>query len=599
MAGEIELATHVTDWREEIIYQLMVDRFADGDAGNNYRVDLSAEGKYHGGDWRGTWEKLDYLEELGVTTLWISPVIKNVDTDAGFDAYHGYWAQDLYAPNPHFGDIESLRRLVAGAHERGMKVILDIVTNHMGQIFYYDINRNGEPDDRVAGDGRGIRPGDGTVLSPVTHINEYDPDFDLRGVQSFTSLGEAGPAPTIFNYDAASNHVPPTGIFGYPEVYNRKGRTVNFDIQEQLLWGDFPGGLKDVDTRRCDVKEAMVDAYARWVELTDLDGFRIDTVKHVENEFWRYFTQKVRQRLAAKGKTNFLLFGEVFDGRDDLVGSFTKKPLPAQPILDEENKCVTDGVPLTGDMLDSVFYFPQQFQAIGDVFRDGKATKGIENLWNAKLTNYGSEPMEGGIGVPPNKALVNFIDNHDVPRFLYSEKGVPALHNAILFLLTAQGIPCVYYGTEQQFKGGNDPANREDLWVSGYDTSNETFQWIKKLTRIRRNSRALTHGDLRVVWSTDRTGSEEDVGMLAFERAGGDAGDAYALVVFNTNQTRASATQFQGSLMKVAAPSGTTLVDVVGATDETFVVDSSQGVSVSLPPMTGVILVPQNQAGSL
>ena len=584
-AGEIELATHVTDWRDEVIYQLMVDRFADGDPGNNFRVDLSAEGKYHGGDWRGAWEKLDYLEELGVTTLWISPVIKNVDTDAGFDAYHGYWAQDLYSPNPHFGDLESLRRLVAGAHERDMKVILDIVTNHMGQVFFYDINRNGEPDDRVGGHG---------VTSPIAHINEYDPDFDIRGIQSFTSLGEAGPAPIIFNYHPASNHVPPTGIFGFAEVYNRKGRTLNYDVKEQLLMGDFPGGLKDLDTRRCDVKEAMVDAYARWVELTDLDGFRIDTVKHVENEFWRYFTQKLRARLAAKGKTNFLMFGEVFDGNDALVGSFTKRDVPAEPILKRENECVTDGVPIKGDMLDSVFYFPQHFQAIRDVFQSAQGTAKIETLWSAKKTNYGTEPMEGGIGVPPHAALVNFLDNHDVPRFLYSGAGVPALHNALLFLLTAPGMPCIYYGTEQQFAGGNDPANREDLWTSGYDTSNETFQWIKRVSKIRRSYPALTRGDTAVVWASDRTGGEDDAGIFAFERTGGDAGDAYALVVFNAHQNKSSSTQFMGNLMTVNAPQGV-LVDVLSPEGTTYPVGADKKIAVSVPKQGGVILVPQAQ----
>jgi glycosidase len=591
MAGEIELGTHVVDWRQEIIYQLLVDRFADGDAGNNFRVDLSAQGKYHGGDWRGLWEKLDYLEELGVTTLWISPVVKNVDTDAGFDGYHGYWAQDIYQTNPHYGDLASLRRLVAGAHERNMKVILDIVTNHMGQIFYYDINRNGEPDDRVSGNGS---------TSPVGHINEYDPDFDLRGVQSFTSLGEAGPAPVIFVYDAASNHVPPTGIFGYADVYNRRGRTYNFGNGDQLLLGDFPGGLKDVDTTRCDVKEAMVDAYARWVELTDLDGFRIDTVKHVERGFWRYFTQRIRQRLAAKGKKNFFMFGEAFDGDDALVGSFTKNDLPSPADLKREKECVADDdVPLTGDQLDSVFYFPQHFQAIRDVFQDAQGTQRIQDLWNNRPVNYGTEPMKDAIGLPPTKALVNFIDNHDVPRFLYSGKGVPALHNALTFLFTEDGLPCIYYGTEQEFAGGNDPANREDLWTSEYKTDKSTFQWIRKLSRIRRTYPALTVGDLFVTWSSNRTEDEPDAGIFAFERRGGDAGDSYALVVFNTNKNHPSSPQFEGTPMLVDAAAGTVLVDVLSAESKTYTVDGNKRLSITLPPESGAILIPQAQVVQL
>src|SRR3954465_4993766 len=159
----IKIETHVQDWRDEIIYQVLVDRFANGDPGNDYNVDSSSLAHWPGGDWKGLEDHLDYIEALGVTTLWISPVVKNVDTDAGFDGYHGYWAQDLTQPNPHFGDVAALRRMVAAAHDKGMKVILDIVTNHLGQLFFYDINENGEPDERVAGSG---------ATSSVVPINE-------------------------------------------------------------------------------------------------------------------------------------------------------------------------------------------------------------------------------------------------------------------------------------------------------------------------------------------------------------------------------------------------------------------------------------------
>src|SRR6185503_18571459 len=106
-------------------------------------------------------------------------------------------------------------------------------------------------------------------------------------------------------------------------------------------------------------------SYARWVELTDIDGFRIDTVKHVENEFWRYFTQKVRQRLAKKGKNKFLMFGEAFDGNDKVIGKFTKNDPQDEVAMEanfpKENECVIDGQMITPDQLDSVFYFSQYF----------------------------------------------------------------------------------------------------------------------------------------------------------------------------------------------------------------------------------------------
>jgi alpha-amylase len=587
LEGEIELSTHVDDWRDEVIYQLLVDRFADGDEGNNMRVDLTAPGKWHGGDWRGLEDKLGYLENLGVTTLWISPVVKNVDTDAGFDGYHGYWAQDLGETNPHFGDLPSLRRLVRAAHDRNMKVIFDIVTNHMGQVFYYDINLNGQPDERVFGNG---------LTSGVVHINEYDPDFDPRGVQAFSSLGEAGPAPAIFVHDPASNHMPPEpAIFARADVYNKKGRTYNFDDPAQLLTGDFPGGLKDVDTTRCDVREAMVDAYARWIELTDADGFRIDTVKHVERGFWRYFTQKLRQRLAKKGKEKFFMFGEAFDGRDVLVGAYTKVELPSEADLASENACVTDGVAITGDQLDSVFYFPQHFQAMRDVIRDGQSTKRLEDLWAARLVNYGTTPPEGGIGVAPTHALVNFIDNHDVPRFLF-EGSPEALRVALAFTFFAPGIPCVYYGTEQGFAGGNDPANREDMWLSGYDESHPLFLYTQRLARIRKASAAIRRGDWAVTWASERGGDEPDAGIFAFERKEGDAGGSYALFVMNSNKSHPSSPVFNGAAMKVSAPPGTTLVDALSDDGVVYTVGADGGLAITLDPDTAAILMPSSEA---
>ena len=123
------------DWRDQVIYQIVVDRFANGDPNNDINVAPTIPGRYHGGDWQGIIDKLDYLDELGVTALWISPVVKNTEEDAGFASYHGYWTQDFLRPNPHFGDLYKLRELVDSAHERGMLVILDVVTNHVGQLF--------------------------------------------------------------------------------------------------------------------------------------------------------------------------------------------------------------------------------------------------------------------------------------------------------------------------------------------------------------------------------------------------------------------------------------------------------------------------------
>ena len=583
LEGDRPIHSNVDDWRNEIVYQLMVDRFANGDLANDYRIQKSALARYHGGDWRGVEEHLGYLSDLGVTAIWISPLVKNVETDAGVDGYHGYWTQDFTQLNPHFGDLASLRRMIDAAHERGIKVILDIVVNHVGQLFYYDINLNGQADERVEGAGTLISPKppacDPTKVppkfcqtSPTGHINEYDPDYDPRGVQAWTSLGEAGPAPIVFAYDPESNHMPPgPRIFQEARAYNRRGRVWEWNT-EQTEFGDFPGGLKDINTRDPEVRQALIKVFSHWVELTDLDGFRIDTLKHVEHEFWQTFAPQVRARLAAKGKQKFFMFGEAFDGDDQLVGSYT---------FDNE--------------VDSTFYFPQYYAVIRDVFQNGAATKQIDDLFKLRLEpngHYGTAPHENGIGVPPNKALVNFLDNHDVGRFLFFRNDQQALDNALLFLMTEDGIPCLYYGTEQGFSGGNDPANREDLWTSGYDRNSAHFLWVSRLTRIRRAYPALTHGDLKVVWSSERKDDEPDAGIIAFERSGGDAGSAYALVVINTNAKHDSSPEFGGSGMKAAAPAGTKLVNVLDPS-QSVVVEADGSVKVSVPPTSGKLFVPE------
>jgi alpha-amylase len=568
-------SNHVTEWKDEVIYQVLVDRFADADQSNNYRVNKQHPARYHGGDWRGLADKLDYIAALGVTALWISPIVRNVETDAGIDSYHGYWTQDPFLLNQHFGNLSDLRDFVKKAHARNIKIVLDIVTNHMGQMFYYDINQNGRPDESVEG---GIK----TIGDKTRHITEYDPDYETPVVQSFTSLGNAGPAPIVFINDPSINRIPPqtpeAAILGRPEGYHRRGRIVNYDLppdgDEQTMFGDFPGGLKDVATERQDVRDAMVAAYGRWIELADLDGFRIDTVKHVEHEFWQDFGRRIRAKAKSLGKDKFLLFGEVFDGRDKLVGSYTHN-----------------------DELDGLFDFPQYFQVYRDVFIGGAATKKIEARWIERRENWSATPPAGGIGHPPVDVHINFLDNHDVGRFLYqaavsgrTDDARAVLHNALTFLLTEDGIPCIYYGTEQDFNGGNDPSNREDLWLSGYKTGGETFRRISRLTRSRKAVAAIRRGDMAFTWVTEHVANESDAGIVAFERKTADG--SYALIVINTNKSHPSTTEFEGKAMKVSIPDGQQLTDVLPEAGGQTVTVSGGTIKLAVPPTSAVVLLP-------
>lgn len=647
------------DWRDQVIYQIMVDRFSNGDPNNDYGIAISVPGRYHGGDWQGVIDQLDYLEELGVTALWISPTYSNTEEDAGFQSYHGYWPFDFIRPNQHFGDLHKLRELVDKAHERGMLVILDVVLNHVGQLWYYDINGNGQPDEWLSGGGNNHtcvqicgNPGTSDECSEdeqiycekgsdqLERILEWDPDYDPRGIQGWTSLGFRGPADIRFtDWPELNRTVPPRPPewFGWPEDkpwfddpswYNRHGRVYVWwheeDYSEEFVrlqetTGDFPGGLKDLNTDNPDVQEALIRAYEFWIDAGDFDGFRIDTIKHMDRPeldhdvrgFVGEFATRIRAHAAAIGKQNFLLFGEAFDGDDVLTGAYT-----------------FPGVDSRGSFgrLDSTFYFSQYYSVIRDVFMAGGPTQSVACSYGARVGNqpeecaasptgptyYGlphASPEEGGIGLAPQQVLVNFLDNHDLPRFLFELQNlnskvdpVVGLKNALFFLMTWDGIPCIYYGTEQLFDGGVDPGNRENMFegnpdhdLPAFDTDNEMFRYVQSLIALRKELPALRRGGMMIRWTTDRPRGASDSGILAFERADGDD---RAVVVINTADQQDSTTcapeEEGGECMQTGFAPGTVLTDIAPNSDgASFVVAADQSLAVSVPPRGGRILVAQ------
>jgi glycosidase len=639
------------DWRDQVIYQIIVDRFSDGDPNNDWGVEPSVPGKFHGGDWQGIIDHLDYLKSLGVTALWISPVVKNVESDAGFDGYHGYWTQDFLRPNAHFGDLEKLRELVDTAHKKGFLVVLDVVTNHMGQLFYYDINGNGQPDDYISGGGYSHTCLQICAQNPsqcstdeltycaqgkdyLERIIEWDPDYDPRGVQGWTSLGFSGPADIRFTDWPDLNRTPPPRPpewFGWddtkpwfddPSWYHRRGRVYvwwheadysNDFVREQETKGDFPGGLKDLDTDNPDVTEALTRAFEYWIEVADFDGFRIDTVKHIDRPeqnrnvrgFWGTFLDRMRAKAKSLGKQNFFIFGEAFDGKDDLIGSYTWGGKDDQGSFGR---------------FDSVFYFSQKYRVIDNVFgADGaQPTKNIECMYNSRTgrnptdawcnqngypqgPDMGNVPMmasaDGGIGLAPQQVMVNFLDNHDLPRFMFEKTDPNVLRIALQYLFTWDGIPCVYYGTEQGFAGGVDPKNREDMFAGnpalGYapwSTNNDTFTMVQSLIQMRKDHVALRRGDVSILWSTTTAGPARDAGIFGFERTA--PGDETVLVVLNSGQQAAESCASNGSCMHTSLPPGSTLKDVMPGSDGmTFTVKSDGTVDVTVPPRMGRVLV--------
>ncbi len=191
------------------------------------------------------------------------------------------------------------------------------------------------------------------------------------------------------------------------------------------------------------------------------------------------------------------------------------------------------------------------------------------------------------------------MDNHDVARFLFGALGdVPALRNALTLLLTEEGLPCLYYGTELDFAGGNDPANREVLWTTGFPTTGDTFRHIAKILKVRKAVPALRRGDTRVLWSTAHTAAEEDAGIIAYERGGGDATDSYAMVVLNTNSGKASSTSDGSSVMKTGKASAK-LVDVLDPGRAVFTTASDGTLKVSVPAQSARLLLLESEATAL
>jgi alpha-amylase len=532
----------------------------------------------------------------------------------------------------------------------------------MGQLFYYDINGNGQPDDTISGGGYGhsclqicTPHPDQCTQDELTYcaegagqleqILEWDPDYDDRGVQGWTSLGFSGPATIRFpDWPDLNRTAPPRppDWFGWPDDkawfddpswYHRKGRvyvwwheqdySTDF-VREQETTGDFPGGLKDLNTENPDVKEALIESFEYWIETADFDGFRIDTVKHIDRPevdrnvrgFWGDFTDRMRAKAKSLGKQNFFIFGEGFDGNDALIGAYTWGGTDQQGSFGR---------------FDAMFYFSQYYEGIQTVFGATAATpaaptKNLECLYNSRLGRNPTDtwcqtngypagpdignlphamPAEGGVGLAPNQLMVNFLDNHDVARFMFDPAtGAPKtdpneLRAALMYLYTWDGIPCMYYGTEQLFSGGVDPANREDMFLGNtttgtpaFDTDNDTFKLAQGLIAMRKAHVALRQGGVTPLWSTTLPGARRDAGIFAFERS--DAMET-ALVVLNASDQASEScapTAEGGACVHTSLPPGTVLKDAMPGTDgTTFTVKSDGTIDVSVPARSGRVLV--------
>ena len=522
---------------EEIVYFLLPDRFANGDAGNDSGglsgdrlqtgFDPSAKGFFHGGDLRGLTARLDYIQSLGATAIWLGPIYRNKpvqgqpgDESAG---YHGYWITDFTSVDPHFGSAADLDRLVTAAHARGMKLYLDIVVNHTADVIRYRECPDSACPYRSLGDYPDTRRGgvDGAA------INDGFAGEAVRTTDNFARLVRPDFAYTPY-VPAAEAHLKVPDWLNDPIYYHNRGNST-FE-GESSTRGDF-SGLDDLMTENPRVLQGFIDIYGAWIDRYGIDGFRIDTAKHVNPEFWQAFVPAMRARAAKRGIRNFHIFGEVASSELDVA------------LLAQHTR--VDRLPAVLD-----FGF---FAAVRDTVAGQAGTDELARLFAGDVL-YAD-------GAATARQLPTFVSNHDNGRFAWfvrrarpdasDSEVLQRVQLAYAMLLTLRGVPVVYYGDEQGFEGrGDDQAARQDMFgsrvasyndqallgtdattaSSRFDTTHPLYRFIAGLARLRAAQPALRHG------SQDLIGASPKPGLFAVARTDPASG-AELIVAFNTATT--------------------------------------------------------------
>jgi glycosidase len=420
------------------LYFLLVDRFSDGKEASRPLIDRgnlasgrpaasggspwawdrwvqSGRDRWQEGTIEGVRSKLGYLRDLGVSTLWLSPVFKQ---RGHLDTYHGYGVQDFLDVDPRFGSRDDLVALVADAHRQGLRIILDIIFNHSGSNWLYP-------------------PGTPGGVNKAQYTTGRYPFGSWRDAAGAAAPALAGPDDGAW----------PTELQD-PEAYTRAGsgdlgggdpldphaehkRTDFLDLRDFAL--DGPGVL-----------HGLAQCYKHWIALTDCDGFRIDTLKHVSVEQARNFCGAIREFAANVGKENFFLVGEVAGGDWTAEHYLSALEQNLSAVLD-----IGEARPALTAVAKGLAHPTQYFRG-----------------FDPKLSDLGSHRVLG------NRS-VSILDDHDhvfgVKLRFSADATVP--HQAIAgiaLLMFSLGIPCLYYGTEQGF-AGPEPAERR--WLDNWGGS--------------------------------------------------------------------------------------------------------------------------------
>ncbi|MCL9999629.1 MAG: alpha-amylase family glycosyl hydrolase [Erythrobacter sp.] len=523
---------------DEIIYFVLPDRFANGDPKNDqgglkggafqHGFDPTHKGFYHGGDLKGLTAKLDYIQGMGVTAIWFAPIFKNKPVQGlpGQESagYHGYWVTDFTQVDPHFGTNAEFKAFVDAAHARGMKVYMDIIINHTADVIGYAEGEANAYRYRSKGEYPFSRRG-GPEGKP---INEGFAGDDNPDPANWARLADPSFAYTPVVTEAEKDVKVPAWLNDVTLYHNRGN---SHWVGESSLYGDF-AGLDDLATENPRVISGMIEIFGQWIDDYGIDGYRIDTAKHVNPEFWQAFTPAILKRAEAKGIKHFHIFGEIAYEEPTAT-------LAAQVMAQS-------GLPYALDM---------GFAKAAQLVASGKAGPRLmaEFLDQDAIYPGGAKTALG---------LPTFLGNHDFGRFSMfvaqmsgnADEGTllarVKLGHAMMFLL--RGVPTVYYGDEQGFiSDGNDQLAREDMFPSrvpayndndligsdattaadNFDPAHPLYRQIAALSAARTAAPALRRG-----LTTVRAFTEEGPGLLAVERHDPETGQRI-LALFNTGES--------------------------------------------------------------
>ncbi|MDL2079140.1 pullulanase-type alpha-1,6-glucosidase [Streptomyces sp. GXMU-J15] len=563
------------DVTREQFYFVLPDRFANGDTRNDKGgltgsrlstgFDPTDKGFYQGGDLKGLTKKLDYIKGLGTTSIWMAPIFKNrpvQGTGANASAgYHGYWITDFTQVDPHFGTNQDLKDLIAKAHAKGMKVYFDVITNHTADVVDYE-----EKSYDYLSQG---------AFPYLTKDGQPFDDADYAdGKRRFPSVDNDSFARTP---KAAKNAKVPSWLNDPTMYHNRGDSTFAGESSEH---GDF-SGLDDLWTERPEVVSGMEKIYQRWVRDFRIDGFRIDTVKHVNMEFWTQWATALDAYAAKQGRDDFFMFGEVYSADTNITSPY-----------------VTQG------RLDATLDFPFQEAARQYASQGGSAQK---------LASVFGDDYKYSTDKANAYEQVTFLGNHDMGRigFFLKQDAKDAtdaellkkakLANELMFL--SRGNPVVYYGDEQGFTGsGGDKDARQTLFASktadyldddqigtdrthavdAYDTKAPLYRQISALAELRKAHPALADGV-----QTERYAAD-GAGVYAFSRFATNRTEY--VVAFNNADDAKSATFATGSAR-------TGFKGIYG-TDASVTSDADKKITVTVPARSAIVLKADARLGN-